>query len=80
MNNPFVDIDNKKSKIPLQKKVDGLVKKKQAGRPRKPNMKSYLIKMDKIIHSQLAKYANKQGMNKSAVITQAVLNLINSHN
>ncbi len=44
------------------------------------NMKSYLIKMDKIIHSQLAKYANKQGMNKSAVITQAVLNLINSHN
>jgi len=80
MSNPFGNIDTNKSKIPLQKNVAGVIQKKKAGRPRRPNMERYLIKMDKALHSQLVEYANSQGMNKSAVISQAVRTLITSSN
>lgn len=80
MSNPFGNIDTNKSKIPLQKNVDGVIQKKKAGRPRRPNMERYLIKMDKTLHAQLVEYANSQGMNKSAVISQAVRTLITSSN
>ena len=72
MNNPFGSIDTKKRKISLQKKVDGVIKKKKAGRPRRPNMERYIIKMDKTLHAQLVQYVNEHGLNKSAVISQAV--------
>ena len=80
MSNPFGNIDTDKSKIPLQKNVNGVIQKKKAGRPRRPNMERYLIKMDKALHAQLVEYANSQGMNKSAVISQAVRTLITSPN
>lgn len=80
MSNPFGNIDTNKSKIPLQKNVDGVIKKKKAGRPRRPNMERYLIKMDKTLHAQLTQYANEQGLNKSAVISQAVRAFISNPN
>lgn len=76
MSNLFASIDTEKSETPLQKKVDGKVIKKRAGRPKRPNMERYIIKMDKALHGQLVAFANEQGMNKSAVITQAVRTLI----
>ena len=76
MSNPFGNIDATKSKIPLQKNVNGVIKKKKAGRPKRPNMGRYLIKMDKTLHVQLAQYADEQGLNKSAVISQAVRTFI----
>ena len=72
MNNPFGNIDTSKTRIPLQKNKDGVVEKKKPGRPRRPNMGCYLIKMDKTLHAQLAQFANEYGINKSAVISQAV--------
>lgn len=78
MSNPFGNIDTKKSEIPLQKNVEGVIQKKQAGRPKRPNMARYLIKMDKTLHAQLSEYANEQGLNKSAVISQAVRTFITS--
>lgn len=80
MSNPFGNIDAKKSDIPLQKNVDGIIQKKKAGRPRRPNMGRYLIKMDKTLHAQLTQYANEQGLNKSAVISQAVRTFITDSN
>jgi hypothetical protein len=76
MSNPFSNIDTKKSHIPLQKNVNGSIEKKKAGRPQRPNMERYIIKMDKSLHAQLIQYANSQGINKSAAITQAVRKLI----
>lgn len=78
MSNPFVNIDTKKSEIPLQQNVGGVIKQKQAGRPRRPNMGRYLIKMDKTLHAQLVHYANEHGVNKSSVISQAVRTLLNA--
>ena len=72
MSNPFSDIDTNKTKIPLQKSVDGIIKKKKAGRPRRPNMGRYIFKMDKSLHAQLVQFSDEHGMNKSAVASQAV--------
>jgi hypothetical protein len=72
MSNPFGSIDTKITSIPLQKKIDGVIKRKKAGRPRRPNMERYLIKMDRSLHAQLSRYADENGLNKSAVISQAV--------
>ena len=76
MSNPFSNIDTNQSNIPLQKNVNGSIEKKKAGRPNRPNMERYIIKMDKSLHAKLVQYANSQGINKSAVLTQAVRNLI----
>jgi len=78
MNNPFNNVDTKVSEIPLQKSQGGVIKKKGAGRPRRPNMACYLIRMDKSLHAQLSRYATDMGLNKSAVISQAVRTYINS--
>ncbi len=72
MKNPFKNIDTKGNKVPMQKKVGNSIVKKGAGRPVKPNMGKYLIKMDKVLHNKLLMHANSKGLNKSAVITVAV--------
>ena len=80
MDNPFGNIDTDKAKIPLQKREEGVVKKKKVGRPKRPNMVPYLIKMDKALHARLVQFAQEYGMNKSAVITKAVRDLMDSSN
>ena len=72
MSDFFGNIDAPKTKIPLQKHEGGVVRNKKAGRPRRPNMERYIIKMDKALHAHLVHYANEHGLNKSAVISQAV--------
>lgn len=72
MNDFFSHVDTPATKLPLQKKEGGIVQRKKAGRPRRPNMARYLIKMDRALHARLAHYADTHGLNKSAVITQAV--------
>ena len=80
MNNPFSDIDTNKTRVPLQKNEEGVIRKKKAGRPRRPNMARYLIKMDKTLHAQLAQFAGEYGMNKSAIIAQAVRDFMKTSN
>ncbi len=79
MKNPFQNIDVKENKISVQKKVGSNIVKKGAGRPKKPNMGKYLIKMDKVLHSELTKYAESIGLNKSAVITTAILQYLQNN-
>ena len=58
MSDFFGNIDTTKAKIPLQKNEGGVVRKKKSGRPRRPNMERYIIKMDKSLHARLVHYAN----------------------
>ena len=76
MSDFFGNIDTTKAKIPLQKNEGEVVRKKKSGRPRRPNMERYIIKMDKSLHARLVHYANEHGLNKSAVISQAVRTFI----
>ncbi len=70
--NPFSNIDVSKAKVPLQEKKEGKIIRKKAGRPKRPNMQSYLIKMDKGLHKQISDFAADSEMNKSAVISMAI--------
>ena len=70
--NPFQNINKTQASIPLQEQREGLIIKKKAGRPLRPNMGKYLIKMDKALHRKLADYAEALGTSNSFVISQAL--------
>jgi len=76
MSNPFSNVDVDKAKIPLQQSKNGKIIKKKAGRPKSPNMQSYLIKMDKGLHRQISNFATNLHINKSAAISMAVRELL----
>ena len=83
MINPFENIHKKNNEVSLQQasftntqKI--VVKKKKAGRPRKPNMDVFQIRMDKSLHAKLNRYALKRG-GPSAVIADAVTRLLEDH-
>ncbi len=76
MSNPFSNVDVQKAKIPLQERKNGKIIKKKAGRPKSPNMQSYLIKMDKGLNKQISDFAVKLQINKSAAISMAVREML----
>ena len=71
MDHPFKDI-NEKGSTPLQKSQGRVVARKGSGRPARPNMESFSIRMDKNLHAQLSQDAASMDLSKSAFISRAV--------
>ncbi len=71
-----VDIGNLEKIIksaPVQKATLKKVALKKAGRPPKPNMKTFLFKIDGTTHARFSKKAASKGLNKSAAVNMLML-------
>lgn len=71
MNNPFENLKDRHFD-PLQIRDEYVVAKPMRGRPRKPNMKKYMIKMDMSLHKQLVKRAEEKGCSRSCIIAESL--------
>ena len=76
MMNPY-EIIKRTQTAPLQEEVGKKISTKKAGRPKKPNMGKYLIKMDKILHKKLMNRAEEMGCSRSFIISQALRSHLN---
>jgi hypothetical protein len=63
-------------KLHRQKRVDGTVLPKKAGRPAKPNMEWMKVRIDKVLHARLRTYSEKMHTNKSSIVSFALLNFL----
>lgn len=78
-NNPFQNINQKQASISLQEHCEQAIVRKKIGRPIRPNMGKYLIKMDKGLHTKLSKYAEELGINNSFIISKALKEFFSKH-
>lgn len=78
--NPFDNINKVEVHIPLQKRDGGTIKKKKAGRPKTPNMKYFMFRVDKVLHAKLVEFARVKHTNKSSVLAQALKEYMNELN
>ena len=74
MKNPFAKINASDAAIKMQEFRENKVLIKGRGRPRRPNMRKYLIKMDVVLQSQVTKKAEYLGYSNSFFIPEAVSN------
>ena len=51
--------------------ADGVIKRGR-GRPKKPNMKQFTIRMEASIHNNLKEYASNSGENTSSIIQRVI--------
>ena len=72
-------VDTPQNATPRQNDQDTLISKRKAGRPTKPNMKRYDLKLDAGIHAQLLRYAASTFSSKSAVVNQALREFFYTH-
>lgn len=70
--NPFQNIKVRSSEIAMQQVSDNTVVKKKRGRPARPNMKEYLIKLDIALNEQTVREAERLGTSKSFIIAQGL--------
>ena len=70
--NSFQNINIKEAEISLQQISGNTVISKKKGRPQRPNMKKYLIKLDTVLNTQVTDEAAKLGTSRSFVISQAL--------
>lgn len=78
-NNPFQNINQKQASISLQEHCEQAIVRKKIGRPLRPNMSKYLIKMDKGLHAKLSKYAEELGVSNSFIISKALKEFFSKH-
>lgn len=69
----------KKAVAPLQETKKGAVKKRSKGRPTRPNMKRYTIKMDINLHERISIMSEKIGTSISFLINQSVRAYLKKH-
>ena len=74
--NPLFELDKKRLKVSLQEQDGDKVEAKKRGRPAKPNMVRFVIKMDETLKNNLAQYARTQGVPMSSVISIAIRRLL----
>ena len=70
--NPFENINIKAAKIGLQKVTKGAVRKASRGRPPRPNVSNFLIRLDRGLHAKVRSEATKMDCSNSFVISQAL--------
>ncbi len=70
--NPFQNIKNSASRIAIQQEINNTITKKGRGRPPRPNMGKFLIKLDKILHKKIEKKAAMLGTSNSFIIAEAL--------
>ena len=68
----FGNLDKKIERPALQKVTNGVVVKKKAGRPRKPNLIKKDFKIDKGIHAKLVEHASSTFSDKSSVVNRVL--------
>ena len=67
------NIEKRIKSAPVQKATRQKVAVKKAGRPPKPNMKTFLFKIDGATHALFSKKAASKGLNKSEVVNMLML-------
>lgn len=72
------NIEEKIKSAPVQEVKQ--VKRKKAGRPPKPNMKTFLFKIDAATHARFSKKAASKGLNKSAAVNLLMLEWLEKDN
>ena len=70
--NPFFKL-NKTTKVTLQANIDDKVVKKKAGRPRKPNMGRYHIRLPVKLKEKASAYCDDNGLGFSAFIQNLIV-------
>ena len=72
--NPF--FKEGKNQVPIAEYSEGIVQKRKKGRPKKPDTKPYLFRLNEGLHQKLITAAKRNYQDKSAYLTKILVEVL----